>query len=87
MLSLTNLLGLHSGGVFRAEAEISDGDIVQENVEVPSSLHQLLPHQQTDLAPLGDELGGVELGNNSFQDLVDNNNNNNTNTTMIVMTT
>ena len=39
-------------------------------MEVSCSLNELLPHKETDLGPLSNELRGIELGNNCLQDLV-----------------
>lgn len=48
-LVLTNLFGLHGGRVLSAEAELSDGHIVQDDVEVFGPLEQLSADQQRHL--------------------------------------
>lgn len=46
---LTDLFGLHSGGVLSTEAELCDGHVVQDDVEVFGPLKQLSADQQGDL--------------------------------------
>ena len=46
------------------------GDVVQDDVEIPGPLDQLLPDQHADLGSLGDELRGVELGHDGLEHLV-----------------
>ncbi len=46
---LTDLFGLHSGGVLSAEAELGDGHVVQDDVEVFGPLKQLSADQQGNL--------------------------------------
>lgn len=46
---LTNLLGLHSSRVLAAEAQLSDGHIIEDDVEVLGPLEQLPAHQQGNL--------------------------------------
>ena len=43
--ALTDLFGLHSGSVLLTEAELSDGHVVQDDVEVLGSLVQLSSDQ------------------------------------------
>lgn len=47
--ALTNLFGFNSGCVLSAEAELSDGHIVQDDVEVFGALEQLSADQQRHL--------------------------------------
>lgn len=46
---LTDLFGLDGGCVLSAEAELSDGDVVQDDVEVFGPLKQLSADQQGHL--------------------------------------
>lgn len=54
---LTDLLGLDSGGVLSAEAELGDGHVVQDDVEVFRPLKQLPADQQGNLE---DGIGGCQ---------------------------
>ena len=66
----TDLLGFDGRSVFPSKAEFGDGDVVEDDVEVPSPVGQLFPDQHGDLLALSDQLGCVELGHDAFQDLV-----------------
>lgn len=46
---LTDLFGLNCGGVLSTEAELGDGDVVQDDVEVFRPLEQLSADQQGHL--------------------------------------
>ena len=61
------LLSLNGGGVLSAERELSEGHVVQDDVEVFGAVDELLPHQQAHLLPLGDQLRRVELGHHGLQ--------------------
>ena len=61
VLLLTDLLCLHGGGVFSAEAQLCDGHVVQDDVEVFSSLEQISADQQRHLEEEGDERVSDEL--------------------------
>ena len=65
-----HLLGLDGGGVLPAEAELGDGDVVEDDVEVPGAVGQLLADHHGDLLALRDQLRGVELGHHALQHLV-----------------
>ncbi len=47
--AISDLLGLDSCRVFPAEAELGNGHVVQDDVEVASAVGQLLPNQHGDL--------------------------------------
>lgn len=47
--SLTDLFGLHGGRVLAAEAELGDGHVVQDDVEVFGPLKQLPADQHGNL--------------------------------------
>ncbi|KAI6759034.1 hypothetical protein HG531_014030 [Fusarium graminearum] len=68
-LLLGNLLGLNGGCEFGREGK---RDIVQKNVESGSSSSKVLSHQSSDVLSLCDELTGIELGNNTLENLVNN---------------
>lgn len=63
---LRDLLGLDGGGVLPAEAELGNGDVVQDDVEISGAVGQLLADQHGDLLTLRDQLGSVELGHNAL---------------------
>ena len=50
----------------------SKGDIIKHDVELGGSEREILSDQSGDVLTLGDKLGGVELGDNTLQDLVHN---------------
>lgn len=62
-LRLTHLLGLHGSRVLPAEAELGDGHVVQDDVEVFSSLKQFSADQQRDLRAQSQSGGVVKLRN------------------------
>ena len=66
----SHLLGLDGSGVLPAEAELGDGDVVEDDVEVPGPVGELLPYHHGDLLALRDELRGVELGDHALEHLV-----------------
>lgn len=47
--SLTDLLGLHSSCVLAAETQLSDGNIIKNDVKVFGSLKELPTHQKGHL--------------------------------------
>lgn len=55
----------------RAERDVRDGNVIQDQVELSRSFHQVVPDQSRDHLSLGDQLAGVELRGDGFQDLVD----------------
>lgn len=63
------LLRFNSCCVFTTEAELCDGDVIQDDVEILGSLCQLLANQQRHLLTLCDQLRGIELGNHALQHL------------------
>ena len=65
-----HLLGLDSRGVLPAEAELGDGDVIEDDVEVPGPVGELFPDHHGDLLALRDELRGVELGDHALEHLV-----------------
>mmetsp|Transcript_38971 Transcript_38971/g.81505 ORF Transcript_38971/g.81505 Transcript_38971/m.81505 type:complete len:320 (+) Transcript_38971:36-995(+) len=71
-LLLCHLLGLHSLLILRAEVEVRNRHIVQEDVEVIGALHQPLPDHAAHELALHDELGCVVLRYHALQHLVDN---------------
>ena len=66
----TDLLGFDGRGVFPSKAEFCDGNVVEDDVEVPGPVGQLFPDQHGDLLALGDQLGRIELGHDALQDLI-----------------
>ena len=49
-----------------------DGDVLEGNVELARALEQVRADLVGDGLALGDELGGVELGDDGLEDLVTN---------------
>ena len=62
--TITYLLGFNSSSVLFSKAELRDGHVVQDDVEVLGSLSQLSPDQHTYLLTLCNQLGGIEFSNN-----------------------
>ena len=50
----------------------SDGYVIQEDVEPCSTLDEVFPDHPTDILTLCDQLAGVELGDDTLEDFVDN---------------
>lgn len=71
-LLLSHLLGLDGAGELTAELQVCDGDILQDDVELGSTLSQVLPDLARHLLTLGEQLRGVELGDDLLQSLVGN---------------
>jgi hypothetical protein len=69
-LLLCNLLLLDGLGEFLSERHVRDGHIFERNVELASALEEIVPDAVGDGFSLGDELGGIELGNDGFEDFV-----------------
>ena len=65
-LLLGNLLGLDGLGELGREGHVDDRDIVEDNVEAGSALDQVLADQAGDTVTLGDELRGIELGDDGL---------------------
>jgi hypothetical protein len=49
---------------------VGDGDVLEGNVELAGALEQVGADLVGDGLALGDELGGVELGDDGLEDLV-----------------
>jgi hypothetical protein len=49
---------------------VGNGHIFKSNVELLSSLGEFIADSVGDRFSLGDEFGGVELGDDSFEDFV-----------------
>jgi hypothetical protein len=49
---------------------VRERDIVEDNVELSCALEEVLPDARRHNLSLRDELGGVKLGHNGFQDFV-----------------
>ena len=58
-------------GKLWAESNVGDRDIVKDQVEAPSPTHQVFANQTRYHLTLSDDLTGVELGNYTLEDLVD----------------
>lgn len=67
---LRNLLLLDGLGELLAEGHVGDGDVLKGNVELAGALHEVGPDAVGDGLTLGDELGGVELGDDRLEDFV-----------------
>ena len=67
----TYLFGLNSAGVLLAEAELSNGHIIEDDVEVLSTLNEVSSDHEWYLLPHRDELSSIELGNDRLEHLVD----------------
>jgi hypothetical protein len=71
-LLLGNLLLLDGLGEFSAKSHVGDGNILQGDVELGCALHQVGLNSSRDGFSLGDELGGVELSHDGFEDFIAN---------------
>lgn len=69
---LRNLLLLNSTGEFTTECHVSDGDILEGDMELLGALEELGPDAVRNLLTLGDKLRSVELGDNGFENFVTN---------------
>lgn len=49
---------------------MGDGDVLESDVELRGSLHEVCADTVGDSFTLGDQLGGIELGDNGFEDFV-----------------
>lgn len=69
--SLTDLFGLHGGRVLAAEAELGDGHVVQDDVEVFGPLKQLPADQHGNLQETESDRGGpqCQITNSDHQEL------------------
>mmetsp|Transcript_20743 Transcript_20743/g.28004 ORF Transcript_20743/g.28004 Transcript_20743/m.28004 type:complete len:243 (+) Transcript_20743:313-1041(+) len=70
-LLLGDLLLFDGLGELGAEMQISDGDIIEHDVEVAQSLGQAVANLLGDLLSLGQELGGVVAGDHRLEHLID----------------
>jgi hypothetical protein len=69
-LLLCNLLLLDGLCELLAEGHVGDGDVLEGNVELAGALEQVCADFVGDGLALGDELGGVELGDDGLEDFV-----------------
>lgn len=67
---LGNLFLLNGAGEFLAESHVSDGYILEGDVELFSAAHEIGADAVRHGLSLGDELGGVELGDDGLEDFV-----------------
>ena len=67
---LGNLLLLDGLGELLAESHVRDGDVLEGNVELGGAAGEVGTNTLRDGLALGDELGGVKLGNYGLEDLV-----------------
>ena len=67
---LRNLLLLDGAGELLAEGHVRDGDVLERDVELGRPLEQVGADAGGDGLALRDELGGVELGDDGFEDFV-----------------
>lgn len=67
---LGDLLLLDGLGELVAEGHVGDGDVLEGDVELGGAAGQVGPDALGDGFSLGDELGGVELGDDGLEDFV-----------------
>lgn len=67
--SLTDLFGLHGGRVLAAEAELCDGHVVQDDVEVFGPLKQLPADQHGNLQETESDRPQCQITNSDHQEL------------------
>lgn len=71
-LLLGNLLLLDGLGELLAEGHVCDGNVLEGNVELVGALKKVGADLVGDGLTLGDELGGIKLGNDGLEDFVTN---------------
>jgi hypothetical protein len=69
---LGNLLLLDGSCELLSEGHVSDGDILEGDVELSGTLHQVGTDAVGDSFTLCDQLGGVELGHDGLEDFISN---------------
>ena len=67
---LRNLLLLDGLGELLSEGHVGDGNVLERNVELGGALDEVGADALRDGLALGDELGGIELGDNGLEDFV-----------------
>ncbi|KAI3491159.1 hypothetical protein L1887_44557 [Cichorium endivia] len=67
---LCDLLRLDGVGEFGREGDVGDGDVIEDEVEALGACGEVVAHQSRHHLSLGDELGGVELGDDRLEHLV-----------------
>ena len=67
---LGDLLLLDGLGELAAKGHVGDGDVLEGDVELGGAARQVAADALGDGLALGDELGGVELGDDGLEDLV-----------------
>lgn len=67
---LGNLLLLDGAGEFLSEGHVRDGDVLESDVELLGTLEKVGADAVADGLTLRDELGGIELGDDGFEDFV-----------------
>jgi hypothetical protein len=65
-----SLLTLNGVCELWAESDVGDRDIVKDQVETPCAAHQVFSNESGNHLSLSDNLTGVELCNDTLQDLV-----------------
>lgn len=67
---LRDLLLLNGLGELPPERHVRDGDILESDVELRGAFHQVRADPVRHGFTLGDQFGGVKLGDDSFEDFV-----------------
>jgi len=67
---LRNLLLLDSARELLSESHVCDGDILEGDIELLGALEQVRADSVADGFTLGDQLCGVELSDDGFEDFV-----------------
>ena len=68
---MTNLFSFNSRCVNLREGKIRDGNIVNHNMKVSSTICELFTDEKRDLLPLSNKLTRVELSDHCLQHLID----------------
>ena len=69
---LGNLLLLDGAGELLSEGHVGDGDVLKSDVELLSTLEKVGADAVAYSLTLRDKLGGIELGDDGFEDFVSN---------------
>ncbi|RWV88385.1 hypothetical protein GW17_00049525 [Ensete ventricosum] len=67
---LSHLLLLNGAGELDTVGEVGDGHVIKHDVEVAGAADEGIADEGRDVRPLGEQLVGIELGDDGFKDLV-----------------
>ena len=71
IMNHTDLLSFDLMGELLAEVQFDDGDIIDDDTELFTSLNEISLNETRNLFSLNEKGGGVELGDDLLEDFVD----------------